>query len=720
MKKILMIATFLVANLNLQAQAKIYGKVLELTSNGTLIPIFAANVYWEGTNVGTTTDIDGNYSIDEATSFPASLSVSYIGYTFDSNEIIDNQYVFYLKSNVELAEVNIKGNVSATKYSVVNTLNVQTLSVNELEKAACCNLSESFSTNATVDVSFSDAVSGAKKIKMLGLDGSYVQITNENIPLIRGLSSSYGLNYVPGSWIESIQVLKGAGSVVNGYESFTGQINVEYFKPSTADKLYWNFYSNLDQKFENNLAVKKVYDKWSSNLFTHISYHSKEIDNNKDGFLDMPHLKNFNILNRYIYEGSSFFKSQLYVKALYEDRQGGQTSSILSPYKIDIHNDIIEFANKTGILPNEKGNSIGLQTSFRKHNQKAQFGDNLYEGDQESLYLNLIRDIKFNNNTLRYGINYNGDKYDESFNDSIFDKIDLITGLFGEFNLKIEEYISLVAGFRADYHNSSKFHYSPRINIKYNPTSDLALRVSAGKAFRISNIFVENANFLASNRIVKVSEKISPEKAWNMGLNLTYCFYLFGKEGVINADAYRTEFENKVVVDIENLGILNFYNLKGKSFANILQIDFGYELLERLDLKLSYKLNDVQITYKNNRKMKAPLTPEFRGLINLAYNNSSNDWEFDVTANFIGESRIPTHPEIQKEYSNLFSLYNTQITKRFNNFDFYLGVENILSYTQENPIQIAEDPKDQNFDASLIYAPINGRMLYLGIRYKLN
>ena len=286
MKKILMIATFLVANLNLQAQAKIYGKVLELTSNGTLIPIFAANVYWEGTNVGTTTDIDGNYSIDEATSFPASLSVSYIGYTFDSNEIIDNQYVFYLKSNVELAEVNIKGNVSATKYSVVNTLNVQTLSVNELEKAACCNLSESFSTNATVDVSFSDAVSGAKKIKMLGLDGSYVQITNENIPLIRGLSSSYGLNFVPGSWIESIQVLKGAGSVVNGYESFTGQINVEYFKPSTADKLYWNFYSNLDQKFENNLAVKKVYDKWSSNLFTHISYHSKEIDNNNDGFLD--------------------------------------------------------------------------------------------------------------------------------------------------------------------------------------------------------------------------------------------------------------------------------------------------------------------------------------------------------------------------------------------------------------------------------------------------
>lgn len=719
MKKILFFITILVINLNLNAQ-DIIGKVLELNSDGSISPIFGANVYWEETTVGTTTDANGNYTINEATSFPASLSVSYVGYTYDSKEFINNEFIFYLKRSVELDEVNIRSSVNSTKYSVVNSLNVQTLTVNELQKAACCNLSESFSTNASVDVSYSDAISGAKKIRMLGLDGRYVQITNEGIPLIRGLSSSYGLNYVPGTWIESIQIIKGSGSVVNGFESFTGQINLEYFKPSTADKMYWNVYANSGQRFENNLSLKKIYEKWSSNLFTHFSYHNKEIDENNDGFMDMPHLKNFNVLNRFLYEGSNVFRAQLFVKAMYEDREGGQLSNFLNPYKIDIHNDIIEIGTKTGILPDEDQRSIGLQTSFRRHNQEAQFGDKLYNGLQESVYLNLIRDIKINNNTFRYGLNYNADRFEESYNDSLFNKIDLITGVFSEYNLKIDDYFILVAGFRADYHNNSQYHYTPRVNVKYNPTDDLALRISAGKAFRISNIFVEHSNFLASNRIVKVRENLLPEVAWNMGFNLTYCFRLFGKEGIINADAYRTEFENQTVVDIENPGFLKFYNLNGKSFANTLQIDLGYELVERLNIKLAYKINEVKIEYENRGLLQPPLTPRDRALVNLSYANTSKDWEFDFTTNFVGKSRLPAHQEVKDAFSNPFFVHNSQITKRYDNIEVYIGAENILNFTQDNPIKIADNPTDENFDASIVYAPINGRMIYLGLRYKLN
>ncbi len=709
----------MVINLNLNAQ-DIIGKVLEINSDGSINPIFGANVYWEETTVGTTTDTNGNYTINEATSFPASLSVSYVGYTYDSKEFINNEFIFYLKRSVELDEVNIISSVNSTKYSVVNSLNVQTLTVNELQKAACCNLSESFSTNASVDVSYSDAISGAKKIRMLGLDGRYVQITNESIPLIRGLSSSYGLNYVPGTWIESIQIIKGSGSVVNGFESFTGQINLEYFKPSTADKMYWNVYANSSQKFENNLALKKIYEKWSSNLFTHFSYHNKEIDENNDGFMDMPHLKNFNVLNRFLYEGSNVFRAQLFVKAMYEDREGGQLSNFLNPYKIDIHNDIIEIGTKTGILPDEDQRSIGLQTSFRRHNQEAKFGDKLYTGLQESVYLNLIRDVKINNNTFRYGLNYNADRFKESFNDSLFNKIDLITGVFSEYNLKIDDYFILVAGFRADYHNNSQYHYTPRVNVKYNPTDDLALRISAGKAFRISNIFVEHSNFLASNRIVKVRENLLPEVAWNMGFNLTYCFRLFGKEGIINADAYRTEFENQIVVDIENPGFLNFYNLNGKSFANTLQIDLGYELVERLNIKLAYKINVVKIEYENRGLLQPPLTPRDRALVNLSYANTTEDWEFDFTTNFVGKSRLPAHQEVKDAFSNPFFVHNSQITKRYDYIEVYIGAENILNFTQDNPIKIADNPTDENFDASIVYAPINGRMIYLGLRYKIN
>ena len=719
MKKIIGIAIVLIVSLNLKAQNQIEGKVLELSKDGNVVPIFGANVYWEGTNIGTTTDIKGVYYIDEAISFPANLSVSYVGYTFDSKEIIDDKYIFYLKSIVELDAVQVKGKVNTTKFSTINAINTQTISTGELQKAACCNLSESFSTNATVDVSFSDAVSGAKKIKMLGLDGKYMQITQEAIPLIRGLSSSYGLNYVPGTWIESIQVLKGAGSVVNGYESFTGQINLEYFKPETADKLYWNVYTNTDQKIENNFAIARLSGDWSSNLFTHLAYQPEGLDHNGDGFMDVPNVKNLNILNRFVYEGSDIFRAQLYVKGLYEDRVGGQTSNFTNPYKVDVHNDMIEVATKTGLRPNKDGSSLGLQTAFRRHNQTAQFGNNLYDGLQESVFLNLIRQIKLNKSTLKYGFNYNSDRYTESFNESISNRVDLVSGLFTEYTHKVDEYFTIVAGFRSDYHNTSSMHYSPRLNVRYNPTEDLALRFSAGKAFRIANVFVENANFLASSRDVEVAEELLPEEAWNMGVNFTYCFYLMGREGVINADVYRTDFENQVVVDAEQEGMLLFYNLTGSSFANTMQIDLGYELFDRFDMKLAYKINDAQTTYGDGQQKQVPLAPRVRALLNLAYATNLDKWMFDVTANYVGESRIPSHPEINEEFSEPFMLYNAQITKKFNYFDVYLGGENLLSYTQDNPILDAQNPHSDIFDASLIYAPIHGRMIYVGFRYKL-
>jgi outer membrane receptor for ferrienterochelin and colicin len=719
MKKIVLIAIVLVASFSLIAQNQIEGKVYELTKDGSLLPIFSANVYWDDTNIGTTTDINGSYSIEEAISFPANLSVSYVGYTFHSKEIVDDKYVFYLKSIVELDAVQVKGKVNTTKFSTINSMNMQTLSTGELQKAACCNLSESFSTNASVDVNFSDAISGAKKIMMLGLDGKYMQITQENIPLIRGISSSYGLNYVPGTWIESIQVIKGAGSVVNGYESFTGQINLEYFKPENADKLYWNVYTNSDQKIENNLSFSSIHEDWSSNLFTHFSYQDKEVDHNSDGFMDVPNITNINILNRFIFDGSDVFRAQIYIKGLYEDRVGGQTSNRPNPYKVDIHNDMLEVATKLGIRPNKEGNSIGSQTAFRRHNQKAQFGDLFYTGLQESAYLNLVGLINLSESNLQYGFNFNGDRYTESFNDSLFNRVDLISGLFAEYTFKSDEYFTLVAGLRSDYHNNSAMHYSPRFNLKYNPTEDLALRFSAGRAFRIANIFVENANFLASSRIVKVNEELLPEEAWNLGFNLTYCFYFSGREGYINADAYRTVFKNQVVVDLEKQGFLSFYNLTGAGFANIFQIDLGYELFDRFDLKLAYKINDAQTTFNNGEQKKNALNARDRALLNLAYATYSEKWLFDFTANYVGKSRIPTHSEVKQQFSDPFMLYNTQITKKFNYFDLYLGVENILSHTQENPIILYDDPSSSGFDASLIYAPINGRMIYFGFRYTI-
>ena len=729
MKKIIIIAIVLIVSFTTKAQNQIIGKVVEIVKDGSELPIPGANVYWEGTTTGAATKVNGNFSIVEPAEFPATIVVSFVGYQQYTQLIEANtQLQIYLTPSLELKEVKVKGKVNTTKFSTVNSINMQTLSTGELEKAACCNLSESFSTNATVDVNFTDAVSGAKKIQMLGLDGAYTQITQENMPLIRGISSAYGLSYVPGTWIESIQIIKGSGSVVNGFESFAGQINLEYYKPESAPKLFWNGYTNGHGKLENNLLFAKKSGAWKSNLFTHVNYFDKELDNNKDGFLDMPKVTQVNVLNRWEYKDNNYHIG-FTARGLVEDRLGGTIENARNPYDVNIYNELLEFTSKTGaIQPNSPGKSAGLQTSFRRHNQTAIFGENNYKGLQESAYFNLIRQtyIGSTNHKLKYGTSYYADRYTESFSghiDTDFTdnvRVDLMPGVFSEYSYKWGESFNLTAGMRADYYNNSEeINYLPRLNMKYNPTEKMAIRFSAGKAFRIANVFVENASFLASNRKISVGN-LKPEIAWNYGANITYCFYLFGREGTINADAYRTDFENQIVVDIENQNELSFYNLEGDSYATSMQLDFAYELFDRFDVKMAYKINDVKSTYSGDGETKeTPLTPKDRALLNLAYATNFDKLIFDVTANFVGESRIPDHQLITKKYSESFYLYNAQITKKFRKFDIYLGGENLLGYTQDNPILDSGNPTSSAFDASLIYAPINGRMIYTGFRFKI-
>lgn len=740
MKKIIIIVIVLITIFNLKAQNQISGKVLEITSNGNFVPVFGANVYWEGTNIGTTTDINGDYSINEAESFPATLSVSYVGYTVYDNVLVDNEYIFYLKSSVDLDEVKIEGKNNTTKTSLIEPLNIQILSTGEIQKAACCNLSECFETNNSVDVSYSDAISGIKKIQMLGLDGRYVQITSELIPLVRGLQRSYGLTYIPGSWIESIQIIKGSGSVVNGFESLTGQINVEYFKPEEdEDRLNWNVYANSSGKIENNLILTKKKGDWKSNLFTHVSYFDREIDHHGwhhdhtdhadhegDNFLDMPKYKQFSVLNRWKYYGSEKYKFQINLRGTYEDRIAGQVTDIIDhPYVSTINNQLFQLYTKFGIIIDAE-RSIGTQTSFTLHNQSAQFGDNVYEGKQESISMNMIYQNQINEkNLLKYGSSLFSDRFTENFDGNIIDafdskqRLDLVPGLFSEYQFNNQK-LNIITGIRADYYNiENKIYYSPRINMKYNPGDRTALRISSGRAFRISNFLADNMQYLASSRQVIISTGIKPEVGWNYGLNYAYCFYFLNQEGTLNIDLYRTVFENQIIVNIEDKDELIFSNLDGNSFANVMQIDVDYNIISNLNMRLSYKRNNSITTY-NNEDKEMPLQPKERALVNLSYKNISDKWHFDITANYIGRSRIPDNFITSESFSSPFTLLNSQLTYKRNIHEIYIGAENITNYTQPNPIIDSENPFGEDFDASLIWGPVMGRNIYIGFRYNIN
>jgi len=720
MKYIVLIA-FQISALFIYAQGNINGKIND--QNG--LPLMGANIVLKNTSIGTTTDANGKFSLDFNGEFPFDIKVSFIGFQSKNETVKDNSFLTVsLSESVEIEEVTVESKVSTTELSMVNPLQVQKISSQELQKAACCNLSESFETNATVDVSFTDAISGAKQIKMLGLDGIYTQITQENIPLIRGLSSAYGLTYVPGTWIESIQIIKGAGSVINGFESFAGQINLEYFKPENTDKIFWNFYTNSESKFENNLQFAKKTGKWTSNLFTSINYHTKEVDENENGFLDMPHIKSINVLNRWLTETESY-RINLVGRVLIDEREGGQIRSISNPYKVLIDNTLLEFNSKSGLkMPDKIGKSIGLQTAFRRHDQAIKFGLTDYNALQESAFLNLIGQtfISTTDHSLKYGISYYADRYTENYESTNFDRVDLTTGVFTEYSYTSPSELTIVAGIRGDYHNTHGFEYLPRLNIKYNPSDQTVFRLSAGKAMRVANPIAENTSYFASSREFEIQDSLGVEVAWNYGVNFTYCFKLFEREASFNADAYRTDFENQVVVDIEDPTKLRFYNLDGESYSNSIQFDFNYELFDRFDVKLAYKINQVYSTY-DGEKMLAPLVPENRALVNFAYATEHiNKWMFDATWNYFGESRIPYHQLIvdNKTVSDPFYVINSQVTKKFKTLDIYLGGENLLNYKQENPILGGDDPFGSNFDASIIWAPVMGRLIYTGVRLKIN
>ncbi len=739
MKKIFYILfVWLVATNSLSAQY-ISGKVLSIDKNGITEMLPGVNIYWEGTQIGVVSAVDGSFQLANPDSIPAKLIASSIGYNSDTILITKKDLTnlnIKLKNTVVLGEVEVIEKQSTTMNKIFTPINTEIISGKELLKAACCNLSESFSTNASVDVAFTDAVSGAKKIQMLGLDGVYTQILSENMPMLRGLSAAYGLNYIPGTWIDNIMVTKGTGSVVNGYESISGQINLEFLKPQNQKaRFFINLYANEKSRTEANIHFgKKINQKWSTLLFTHISDVSMKQDNNNDSFLDMPLTRQYNIFNRWDFHNQKNFEFQFGIKGLLENRAGGQKEfnykedyGTTKKFGIGINTKSVEYFSKTGFMfPSKPYKSVGIQTSGKIQQQDMFFGIKTYEGTQKNFYANVIYANIINTTDHKYklGASYLFDDYFENFNDSTFMRTENVPGVFAEYTYTHSDKFSLVAGIRGDYHNMFGLFYTPRLHLRYNVTKKTTLRLSAGRGFRTSNIFVENQSVFASSRKVIIQEKFKPEIAWNYGISVNQQFKLFGNEAFINLDFFRTDFENQIVVDLDqHVNQVVFYNLKGQSYSYSLQTDFGFEPIEDFAVKMAYKWYDVKTTY-NYELLDKPYVPKHRVMLNMAYTTYMEVWKFDFTTNWFGISRLPSTVQSPVEYqlpkkSKSYFLLQAQITKKFRKFETYLGCENILNYTQKNAIVAADKPYGANFDASMIYAPLEGRIIYFGIRMEI-
>ncbi|HYK44716.1 MAG TPA: TonB-dependent receptor [Parafilimonas sp.] len=723
------------------SEHRVTGVVLEEDKTGSFKPLVGASVTWLGTNKGTTTDDNGVFSIPHEAD---RLIVSYTGFRADTISVMPaKELKIILASGNQLREVKVTTTGASTYISSLDIVRTSVITQKELFKAACCNLSESFETNPSVDVSFNDAVTGSKQIQLLGLAGIYTQLTVENLPGPRGLATALGLNSIPGTWVESIQLSKGTGSVANGFESIAGQINVELKKPANSEKLYANLYVNDFGKTDLNLNLSQpVGKKWSTALLMHDDFlTNKSLDFNHDGFRDLPTGNLFSAINRWSFDNTKGLMSQFGVKFLNDQRTGGQLDYDASKdkfttnnYGLEINTKRVEGFGKIGyVFPQKKYKSIGLQLSAFDHKQNSYFGFTSYDAHQQNFYSNLIYQsiIHSTIHKFRTGLSFLYDKYDELFDSTDYHRTEVVPGAFFEYTFTPTTNFDVVAGIREDHNSLYGWFTTPRLNIRYQPVKGTTIRASVGRGQRTANIFAENNGVFASSRAVSIISSttngaygLKPEVAWNKGITVDQKFRLFNRSASFGVDFFRNDFTNQVIVDLEDAREIKFYNLEGKSFSNSFQAELSVTPLQRFDVRLAYRFFDVKSTY-NGKLLQKPLTSKNRAFANLAY--ETNGWKFDYTVSYNGEKRLPSTevnpPQYQRQdYSPSFVVMNAQVSKTLgkkNPFDIYIGAENLTNYYQQNAIIAADEPFSEYFDASMIWGPVTGRMFYGGVRFKV-
>ena len=759
----------------------------EVTEAGKATPLPGALLRWlfdapdaNAPVITTTADDKGRFMLVRPARAASRLVVQALGYAPDTIAVPATGAPYLrvaLKAGQELSEVTVTARGPA--YSAITPANVQVISSRDLTKSACCNLAESFETNASVEVTTSDAVSGAKQIQLLGLDGSYSLLTVDNQPALRGLAAPYRLGYLAGPWIENIEIIKGSGSVVNGYEAISGQVNVKLKEPEKTDQLLFNSYVNDLGKFDINLNTSaRISPKWSTVLLLHTDHLGNRVDRNKDGFLDLPLATQFNAFNKWKYISGNGFVSEVGLGALRETRQGGQldfrdtgVAAFTQNYgTTQATTRYTGYAKTSYTWPSRPFQSLGLLLSGTSHDFTSRYSygyqayhtdhdpsippyfvtnrtSRSYDGTQRTGLATLLFQSAIGNtaHVYRTGLSFLYDNYDERLRDGrtyVTDtpadiearehrtRRELVPGAFAEYTYQNSRNLTLVAGLRADHHNLYGWQVTPRLNLKYDVLKNTVLRLATGSGFRVANPIADNASMLASAREFVISPNLRPEKAWNFGGSATQYFTVLKRPATFVVDYYHTEFQNQVVADMyTSPSIIEIGNLQtgGRSFARSLQGELQIEPLKGLQVKGAYKYLDVRTTY-DNILLPKPLTPAHRAFVNLGYASAFDKWRADFTVQWFGE-RAVAHVSDSHEHGSgqeyspstapRYALLNTQLTRAFKRLEVYAGVENLTNYRQPNPIEGAANPFGPTFDAAMVWGPVYGRLTYAGLRYRI-
>lgn len=647
----------------------------------------------------------------------------------EGNAPADSSYQDSIFKDQTLQEVKAVARKPGTS-RLAGAVNGIAMNKDELFKAACCNLGESFTTNPSVDVAYNDATTGARQIKLLGLSGTYVQMLTENLPNFRGAAIPYALGYVPGPWMKGIQVSKGCASVKNGYESITGQINVDYLQPEDEQQVEVNLFGDTKSRIEANAdANVHLSDRWATEILLHHENIIKNHDDNGDGFYDMPGREQYNVQNRWVYKGKSYiFHGGL--GALKEIRTSGQDEEHVHSddiYRIKLHTNRYEgYMKHAFILNHEHGTNIAFMSSASMHQLNARYGNKLYDLNEKNLYGSLMFETNFSTqHNLSLGLSFNHDYLgqNEGQNKGQNEK-ETTPGAYAQYTYTLGTKLTAMAGVRFDHSSLYGNFFTPRFHVKYSPVDAISIRLSAGKGYRTVFDMAEYNYLLASGRNLNISKSLKQEEAWNYGLSTAFYIPMFGKTLKLNAEYYYTDFRNQAVVDYDaNKEFISIYNLIGKSYSHTFQIDASYPLLKGLEITAAYRLNDVKCTYDYGKTLKEkPLTSKYKALFTASYKTPLGLWQFDATVQLNGGGRNPEPYQLadgSRSWSPRFHSFeqvSAQVTRWFRHWSIYVGGENLTGFKQKTPIYGASNPWGSDFEPTLVWGPVEGRMFYAGVR----
>jgi outer membrane cobalamin receptor len=727
--KIIILTVFI--GLTFHSMAQIKGVVFRQDSTKNT-PIENAKIKCSKSKAGVFSNKEGRFELVLPKELPDTLIISAMGFLSDSIVVTKNDR--FVSLTIFLIPVSTKSEVvyelrkKSHQISKMKTLHIEEIGAGELRKAACCNLSESFETNASVDVNITDAVSGAKKIQLMGVDGVYTQIQMENIPYLRGLESSFGLQSIPGTWIESIQITKGTGNVVNGYESMAGLVNLEIKKPSEMERFYFNAYQNRFGRSELNMnSGVQINKKWSVGILGHASSMFGNIDHNGDGFRDIPMGDNLALMNRWSFQGKKM-EAQFGFNAYQDRKTGGQTTFFRATpigYGVIMNASHADVYAKTGFFSKKPMRSFGIVYHFKYHTLNGAFGIRDFYGEEKRANVNAIYDdiIGTSDHKIKLGASFLGLQIHQRAELLNQKRTEFVPGVFVEYTYTGSR-ISAVIGARYDQHLTYGGQFSPRLHAKYALTQRTDLRITGGKGWRVPNYLIDNVSLLANSKTWIAPSELKPEISWNIGSSVVKDLDLFKRPSSISIDIYRTWFQHQLVVDRDaQFSAIVFKNIHQASFSNSFQVEWSMNPLKSLEIRFAYKHLDVKALYDGVMRPQV-MIPKNRGFINIAYRTRNKRWEMDATCTVFGASRLPLDVldsgiEEHDSKSQAYPMLNAQVTHIFKKWNFYLGGENLTNFKQPNPIIEPENPFGTNFDANRVWGPIMGWNVYLGVRYSM-